>query len=156
MGNAHPDVTIVPRSPRKSSSRRSRPRSFRDVLNVLLNAAIVSAAVHRAHKFISAAPPFVLYVRPYDIERRRYGKRTRAILISTKEINQRFSPPRSPNLRSSVRVFRIFIHSGNGEKIVYLAGQKRHSYAKAFGNLWTMQNELFDTRFGHFISFFIN
>jgi len=141
MGNAHPDVTIVPCSPRKSSSRRSRPRSFRDVLNVLLNAAIVSAAVHRAHKFISAAPPVVLYVRPYDIERRRYRKRTRAILISIKEINQRFSPPRVHQVSDHQSAFFEFSFTGNGEKIVYLAGQNRHSYAKAFGNPWTILAE---------------
>jgi len=58
--DAQPDVVIVFRSRRKNSSRRSRARSFlHDVLNVLLNAAIVSATVHRARKFASAVPSCV-------------------------------------------------------------------------------------------------
>lgn len=104
-------------------------RSFRDVLNVLLNAAIVSTAVHRAHKFISAAPPrsfcrFVLTALkdrdregehvPPSFQRRRYTK----------------IPPALYSTFGHQSAFSNFHSRGNGKKIVYLAGQKRHSYAK--------------------------
>lgn len=55
---------VLFRSPRKDSSRA---RSLlRDVLNVLLNAAIVSATVHRVHKFASAVPSIRSSASPFS------------------------------------------------------------------------------------------
>ena len=60
MGVAHPDVIIVSLFEEKFVTVVTTEVVPRYVLNVLLNSAIVSTIVHRAHKFTSAAPPFVV------------------------------------------------------------------------------------------------
>lgn len=121
----------VPLFEEKFVTAVTRAGSFRDVLNVLLNAAIVSAIVHRAHKFASAAPPFVPSVRVSLQPRKR--ERARATLIPTDKIHE-VSPVPSSQVPVGHRVaFSNFHSREDGEKIVYLARQTWHSYAKTFG-----------------------
>lgn len=128
-GCAHPDVII--RCPRKSLSQRSEARSFRNVLNVLLNATIVSAAVHRAHKFASAAPLFCKSV-PMTSEDRG-DEHVPPSFQQTKctKSDSRSLYAKPPTIGSS---FQISIHDKTKIKIVYLAEQGWYSYVKTFGS----------------------
>lgn len=108
----------VPLCPRKSSSRRSRPRSFRDVLNVLLNVTIVSATVHRAHKF-SFRRTLIRFVGP-SLKDEDEKRRARATLIPTKEVHRDPSRLRVFSAVIGPR-FRISIHGGTGEKKSYIS-----------------------------------
>jgi len=86
------------------------------VLNVLLNAAIVSAAVHRVHKFSFRRTP-IRSVGSSLIALKDEDRRARATLISTKEIYQ--DSPRAVFMKSPVIFglrFRISIHGRTGKK----------------------------------------
>lgn len=150
MGNLYPDVIIASRCPRKSLSRRSRPRSFRDVLNVLLNAAIVSAAVHRAHKFSFCRIPHSF---------------CRSVLIALKDKDRKEHVPPSFQRRRYTKIlpasyssvigpfffffFRISIHEGTGKKSYISWDRGGIHMLRCLAEIpeRSLRNELFDTRF---------
>lgn len=110
-----------------------------DVLNVLLNAAIVSAAVHRAHKFTSVAHspftshpsliPATLLVRSVDSSVRR--TRARATLVPNEiymYIRKRDPTRPPPFVRSPVIGIRVF-------KSLFYQGRKNHISRRTRGGI---------------------
>lgn len=94
-------------------SDHERDRFYiRDVLNVLLNAAIVSATVHRVHKFASAVPSVRSFgVRPPASKDEDRENEPRATFIPTNEMYEE-KPSHSPPIlqalsghRSTLRNF---------------------------------------------------
>lgn len=131
--------------PRKSSLRA---RSLSDMLNVLLNAAIVSIGGRPSRSQIyfrclfTSLPPRSSY--------RSFRRRTRArATLVPNEMYERAIPP-APLCSSGgppiigIRVFKsLFYQGGTAEKIIYLVGRRWHSYAKTFAGrpLWTILAE---------------